>query len=84
MYYLACIYQASHHVTGSWRFKLLQNMANGHIKVKKGTGQVFYMTTPSHATESVRGGYPISSSLKKGVYPSKLTHMPFLWECPLA
>ena len=33
--------------------QLLQNMASGHIKVKKGTGYVFYMATPSHATESV-------------------------------
>ncbi len=30
-----------------------QNMASGHVKVKKGTGHVFYMATPSHATESV-------------------------------
>ncbi len=28
-------------------------MTSGHIKVKKGTGHVFYMVTPSHATESV-------------------------------
>ncbi len=34
-------------------FQLLQNMASGHVKVKKGTGHVFYMATPSHATESV-------------------------------
>ncbi len=33
--------------------QLLQYMASGHIKVKKGTGHVFYMATPSHATESV-------------------------------
>ena len=32
---------------------VLQNMASGHIKVKKGIGHVFYMATPSHATESV-------------------------------
>ncbi len=31
-------------------FQLLQNMGSGHIKVKKGTGYVFYMATPSHAT----------------------------------
>ena len=31
-------------------FQLLQNMACGHIK---GTGHVFYMATPSHATESL-------------------------------
>ena len=40
-------------------FQLLQNMASGNVKVKKGTGHVFYMTTPSHATESVRNGYTI-------------------------
>ncbi len=28
-------------------------MTSGHIKVKKGTGHVFYMATPSDATESV-------------------------------
>ena len=33
--------------------QLLQNMTSGHIKVQKGTGHVFYMATPSHATESV-------------------------------
>ncbi len=33
--------------------QLLQNMTSGHIKVKKGTGHVFYMTTPSQATESI-------------------------------
>ncbi len=34
-------------------FQLLQNQASGHIKVKKGTGYVFYMATPSHTNESV-------------------------------
>ena len=34
-------------------FQLLQNIVSGHVKVKKGTGHVFYMATPSHATESV-------------------------------
>ncbi len=33
-------------------FQLLQNQAGGHIKVKKGTGHVFYMTTRSHTNES--------------------------------
>ncbi len=33
---------------------LLQNMSNGHIKVKKGTGHVFYMSTPHRTTESVQ------------------------------
>ncbi len=33
-------------------FQLLQNMASGHVKVKKGTGHIFYMITPSHANES--------------------------------
>ncbi len=33
-------------------FQLLQNMASGNIKVNKATGQVFYMATPSYATES--------------------------------
>ncbi len=34
--------------------QLLQNMTSDHIKVKKKrTGHVFYMATPSHATESV-------------------------------
>ncbi len=36
--------------------QLLQNMTSGHINVKKGTGHVFYMATPSHATESVAIG----------------------------
>ena len=34
-------------------FQLLQNQASGHIKVKKGSGHVFYMATPSHTNESV-------------------------------
>ena len=34
-------------------FQLFQNIASGHIKVKKRTGHVFYVPTPSHATESV-------------------------------
>ncbi len=34
-------------------FQLLQNMASGHVKLKKGTGHVFYVATPSHATEIV-------------------------------
>ncbi len=34
-------------------FKLLQNQASGHVKVKKGTRHVFYMATPSHTNESV-------------------------------
>ncbi len=29
-------------------------MSNGHIKVKKGTGHVFYMSTPHRTTESVQ------------------------------
>ena len=32
--------------------QLLQSMTSGHIKVIKGTGHVFYMATPCHATES--------------------------------
>ena len=32
--------------------QLLQNMASGHLKVKKVTGHVLYMATPSHAIES--------------------------------
>ncbi len=28
-------------------------MASGHVKVKKGTGHVKYMATPSHNNESV-------------------------------
>ncbi len=35
-------------------FQLLQNQASGHIKVKKGTGHVFYMAIPSHTNESVQ------------------------------
>ena len=31
---------------------IVQNMTSGHIKVKKGTGYVFYIYTPSHSTES--------------------------------
>ncbi len=46
---------ASHHDTLA--FQLLQNMASIHIQVRKGTCHVFYMVTPSHATESVL--YPI-------------------------
>ncbi len=34
-------------------FQLLQNMASDHAKVKKCTGHVIYMATPSHATENV-------------------------------
>ena len=34
-------------------FQLLQRISSGHVNVKKGTGHVFYMATPSHATESV-------------------------------
>ena len=34
-------------------FQLLQNQASGHIKVKKGSGHVFYVATPSHTNESV-------------------------------
>ncbi len=34
-------------------FQLLQDQASGHIKVKKRTGHVFYMATPSHTNESV-------------------------------
>ncbi len=34
-------------------FQLLQNQASGHIKVKIGTGHVFYTATPSHTNESV-------------------------------
>ena len=33
-------------------YQLLQNMTSSPIKVKKGTGHVFYMATPSHAIES--------------------------------
>ncbi len=40
-------------------FQLLQNMTSGHVKVKKGTGHVFYMATPSHATESVYSVWPL-------------------------
>ncbi len=32
---------------------LLQNMPSGHIKVKKESGHVFYMSTPCHTIESV-------------------------------
>ncbi len=42
-------------------FQLLQSMASGHVKVKKGTGHVFYMATPSHATGSVH--VPVKLSL---------------------
>ena len=34
-------------------FQLLQNMACGHVKVRKVTGHVFYMAIPSNTTESV-------------------------------
>ncbi len=44
-------------------FKLLQNMASGHVKVKKGTGHVIYMATPSHATESVTVTYQSTVSV---------------------
>ncbi len=33
-------------------FQLLQNQASGHIKIKQGTGHVFYLATPSHTNES--------------------------------
>ena len=32
---------------------MLQNMPIGYINVKKGSGHVFYMSTPCHTTESV-------------------------------
>ncbi len=34
--------------------RLLQNMPSGHVKVKKGSGHVLYMSTPCNTTESVR------------------------------
>ncbi len=42
-------------------FQLLQNMASGHIK---GTGHVFYMVTPNHATESLQNDTSISMGLQ--------------------
>ncbi len=42
--------------------EVLQNMASGHIKVKKGSGYVFYMGTPSHATESVQEDFRVEPS----------------------
>ncbi len=33
-------------------FQLLQNSASDHVKVKRGTGHVIYVATPSHSTES--------------------------------
>ncbi len=39
-------------------------MTSGHIKVKKGTGHVFYMATPSNATESVECVKPWSALVK--------------------
>ena len=32
-------------------------MPSGHIKVKQGSGHVFYMVTPCHTTESVPNGH---------------------------
>ncbi len=40
-------------------FQLLQNQASGHIKVKKGTGHVFCLATPSHTNESAVGPEPV-------------------------
>ncbi len=37
---------------------LLQNMPSGHIKVRKGSGHVFYMSTPCHTIESVPNWSP--------------------------
>ncbi len=52
-------------------FQLLQNMASGHIKVKKGTGYVFYMATPSNSTESV---WPLGPQFTHTHY---LMHIPY-------
>ena len=57
VYHLARIYMASHHVTvtSTWHFNYSDCYKNGKwsYKSKKRTGHVFYMATPSHATESV-------------------------------
>ena len=44
---------ACKHYGNEVEFQPLQNMVSGHVKVRKGTGHVFYMFTPSHASESV-------------------------------
>ena len=44
---------ACKHYGNEVEFQLLQNMVSGHVKVRKGTGHVFYMVTPCHSTESV-------------------------------
>ncbi len=48
-------------------FQLLQNQTSGHIKVKKGTGHVFYMATPSPTNESA------ISSTEVRLYATELT-----------
>ncbi len=44
---------ACKHYGNEVAFQLLQNIMSGHVKVRKGTGHVFYMATPSHDTESI-------------------------------
>ena len=53
-------------------FQLLQNQASGHIKVKKGTGHVFYMATPSHTNESVLGAFS-GGKIANSLYPRALS-----------
>ncbi len=66
-------------------FQLLQNMASGHVKVQKGTGQVFYMATPSHTTESAsyidsKQGTQLHSSLKETIHRQYPVFFYTLWQ----
>ncbi len=59
-------------------FQLLQNMASGRVKVKKGTGHVFYTAIPSHTTESVAGrSFLCQNRSRLSVYQCS----PNLWQC---
>ena len=74
MYKLSCIINVEHiflsfgidlHGQSSCHlYMAFQNMTSGHVKGKKGTGHVFYMATPSHATESVKGELSVGCRLE--------------------
>ena len=60
-------------------FQLLQNMASGHIKVKKirkWTDHVFYMVTPSHTTACIESVPKIQIRYFRA-FLMHLVHYPF-------
>ncbi len=50
---------------------IIKNKTSGHIKVKKGTGHVFYMATSGCATESVCRKDSIHNTVCKMCHKSK-------------